>query len=81
MSKAEQRALEEYPVYEFNGIDWNASQRETYCKGYDQAEKEIKQSLLQWLEYTRNLWSQTIPTSVGIRAIQMVIDKVKEDEK
>lgn len=40
--KAEERALECYPVYEFFSKDINRRDRNIFLQGYEQAEKELK---------------------------------------
>ena len=32
--------------------------------------------LLEWLEYTKNLWSQTGSSLAALQTVQMVIDKI-----
>lgn len=41
MTKAEERALEEYPVYKHSSIDINRRDRAIFFQGYEQAEKDI----------------------------------------
>lgn len=35
-----------------------------------------KEALLEWLEYTKNLWSQTGSSLAALQTVQMVIDKI-----
>ena len=35
-----------------------------------------KDALLQWLEYTKKLWSQTGSSLAAMQTVQMVIDKI-----
>ena len=54
MSKrAEERALEAYPpetrkAFELLPKDWNKPLRTAYVKGYEQAEKDLKDELIKW---------------------------------
>ena len=36
----------------------------------------LKEALLEWLEYTKNLWSQTGSSLAALQTVQMVIDKI-----
>ena len=35
-----------------------------------------KEALLEWLEYTKNRWSQTGSSLAALQTVQMVIDKI-----
>ena len=35
-----------------------------------------KEALLEWLEYTKNLWGQTGASLAALQTVQMVIDKI-----
>lgn len=61
MTKAEERALEAYPVLEvcshangpydtFSKLDVNKERRNCYQQGYEQAENDIKDALLEYLQ-------------------------------
>ena len=52
MSKAEDRALEEYPIESHEMYDDLYKQRNAYIKGYHQAEKDLK---LTWEDISKIL--------------------------
>lgn len=52
MARAEERALEAYPRYIqathlYGTYDLNMTEREAFRKGYEQAEKDIKEKMVQ----------------------------------
>ena len=56
-----------------------ATHLESYClekKGECQTEYIRKDALLEWLEYTKKLWSQTGSSLAAMQTVQMVIDKI-----
>ena len=85
-SKAEQRALETYPITmvqrRYDGIArsddyYDSNRRDRYCfqEGYEQAEKDIKEAIIKHFKYKQDHSPEhTLPWWV----YKNVIDKVNE---
>ena len=58
MTKAEEQSLKAYPKV-INGNGWNEwdeneKYRQGYVKGYNQAEKNVIERTIEWLEYAKS---------------------------
>lgn len=79
MNRAEEAALKAYPVKQMYNIyhnkfeDVNIIARVAFQEGYGQAEKGVKDALLEWLENKVRL-----SYGVATDAFVEVIDKLKE---
>ena len=83
MTKAEERALENYPVemvsgpigYEEPKFDLNAFGRHIFQEGYEQAEKDIKEAIIKHFKYKQD---HSPEHTLHWWVYKNVIDKVNE---
>lgn len=83
MTRAEERALEAYPVkmvdgpigYEESVFDFNALCRHIFQEGYEQAEKDIKEAIVKHFKYKQD---HSPEHTLHWWVYKNVIDKVNE---